>query len=627
MLERALLPVNSAEAFSFLADGSLDPLNGSLDLSALFQLEAQPAESDGYQSTPSLTPSWPDSHSDGFASATQTPDLNFSALPDRVLDGSDGAATAALWALFGLPQQAYESSAQELAEGNSLTAAKESAVQAAEDENDSGRFDIYQVLQRQQAARLSESEASAGAHEGGHGASPARPSAEPTPTQSRRAPLTRARSSDEDESDFSARAFAKRGRMTGPSSAGTASSGGVSGQADTAKRASRVAHTTAGASTSAQPTNVSAATLNSAVARPSKPMEECNASRVIKVYAGRRALYIGQTANTILAQGTVSQLPPRKYLRAAHREVLRSIRQNLVTKRRATIADPDYYACTECETDYGLKDVPIMKRRKAAHTLAYHKNRMCSACGLLVNGRELKQSREHRQMCPIWRALVAKGLYKDWLRARGFYDKGSTREFWMAKQVRQARQQAGAAGKPALFVQYLEQELEAAEVQALQTAIQAQAQSSQPSPTRDATGNSKQEDTASTDCNLNGPGNQAYDSAPYPEDGQGAQYDPSLQTYAATWQLWNPQPEAGPSQGFAGPSAPNTMAPPPAQYPDARGLEGYQFDGRMLPYQGVPLQGAGVLDAGDQAGGAAGPKVVMTRARPTPLSTANHGPA
>ncbi|EJD51536.1 hypothetical protein AURDEDRAFT_159273 [Auricularia subglabra TFB-10046 SS5] len=564
-------------------------------------------------------------------------------LAGGLFDDDNGAATAALWELFGLPQQEREDDANQRS-GDDCTGAQLSVEEASADEHHVTEFNICQLLLNEQAApqpgfKGDEPAPAPGDQEitstsVGRIATDA--AQEGKAAQPVRRTLKRARSSEEDEDDFLIRASQKRGRR----SATAAKSQGAGDQNYPAHRQSRATHETPGASTSRQPvtSSVTVSSRSSAApARPSKPMEECNASHVIKAYADRRAALIEQTANIILALGPLqndSQLPPRKHLTPAHRELLRSIGRKLVTKRRATVADPGYYACTECETDYGLKDEPILERRKAAHTLAYHTNRMCSACGLLVNGRELKQSREHRQRCPIWRALVAKGMHKDWLRARGFYDKGSTREFWMAKQVRQARQQATVAGDPALLVQYLEQELEAAEVQALRTAIQAEARASQPSAIGDATGSNEPEDAAAALYTVqNEPSSELYGSVQHPEQDQGARYDLGRQTYAATWQLWNPQPEAGPSEGFSGPSAPTSTELPPApgaQYTsmppaaptyyvydtvlqsttdgtllDARGLEGYQFDGRTLSYHGVPVHGAGVLDTDDQASGGA----------------------
>ncbi|EJD51537.1 hypothetical protein AURDEDRAFT_159274 [Auricularia subglabra TFB-10046 SS5] len=82
--------VNSAEIPSFFEDDGLQLLDGQSDLAFLFGLEPTAATSDGYQSTPSLTPSWTNSPSETFASAMHTPELDFGALPDRVFDEAPG---------------------------------------------------------------------------------------------------------------------------------------------------------------------------------------------------------------------------------------------------------------------------------------------------------------------------------------------------------------------------------------------------------------------------------------------------------------------------------------------------------------------------------------------------------
>ncbi|KZV91889.1 hypothetical protein EXIGLDRAFT_693218 [Exidia glandulosa HHB12029] len=92
--------------------------------------------------------------------------------------------------------------------------------------------------------------------------------------------------------------------------------------------------------------------------------------------------------------------------------------------------------CESCWKEFGVH-VPLpVTATPSKHESDYHRGlRTCPACSYLLIHRGTNGAQRHRTWCPVWPALVARGVHEEWLRRCGVLAKPSS-QFFSDKAVK-----------------------------------------------------------------------------------------------------------------------------------------------------------------------------------------------
>ncbi|KZV85597.1 hypothetical protein EXIGLDRAFT_775384 [Exidia glandulosa HHB12029] len=98
--------------------------------------------------------------------------------------------------------------------------------------------------------------------------------------------------------------------------------------------------------------------------------------------------------------------------------------------------------CASCWDEFGVH-VPLpATATPSKHTSDYHRGlRTCPACRYLLIHRGTNGAQRHRTWCPVWLAVVARGIHEEWLRRCGVLAKPSS-QFFSEKAVKSAEKAA-----------------------------------------------------------------------------------------------------------------------------------------------------------------------------------------